>query len=381
MKTEVVTIQSIERDGDKIRSAAHLLDTGGIVAFPTETVYGLGCVAEPEAIARLDRIKGRPPDKRYTLHVGDKEDVRRYVPRPGPKARKLISRAWPGPVTIVFSLNDNDLAEQKRVLSPGAFSVLYSGGTIGIRCIDNYIGRALLRQAAGPIVAPSANRSGQRPATRSDEVLSMFDGQIPMVLAGEGPVAMSGQSSTVVKVSDSKIETLRPGVVSDNDIASMSEIRILFVCTGNTCRSPMVAGLSRKLLSEKLNCGVDGLESMGYIVMSCGLAASESAGASPNAVAVCKEAGVDISGHLSKPLHCEEVRRSDYIFGMTQQHVDAVRRCCPEAASKCGALDDTNDIADPISGDKDAYRKCAEQIEKALKKRLGEIWDENRRSK
>ncbi|MBE0537922.1 MAG: threonylcarbamoyl-AMP synthase [Phycisphaerae bacterium] len=380
MKTEVMIIKPEDLEGEKIRAAARLLDAGQIVAFPTETVYGLGCVAEPEAIARLDEVKGRPADKRYTLHIGSREDVHRYVPCIGPRARKLVGRAWPGPLTIVFSLSDADLKKQKGIVSPGAFGVLYGGGTIGIRCVDNELGRALLRRAMGPVVAPSANRSGEKPAVTASEVYEVFGGKIAAILAAAGEPQASGQSSTVVRVTDTSIEMLREGLMSPATVTLMSQIKIMFVCTGNTCRSPMAAGFSRKLLSEKLKCGVDALESMGYIVMSCGLAGCGSS-ASPEAIAVCRERSVHIGNHRSRSLDCDELRDCDFVFGMTQHHVDTVRRCCPEIADKCAVLDADRDISDPIGGDLEAYRRCAVQIEKALGKRLGEIWDEDSSSK
>jgi tRNA threonylcarbamoyl adenosine modification protein (Sua5/YciO/YrdC/YwlC family) len=381
MKTRVVTIGPGDLDGEAIRAAGRLLDSGQIVAFPTETVYGLGCVAEPGPIARLDEVKGRPTEKRYTLHIGDKEQVYQYVPRIGPRARKLIEHVWPGPITVVFSLDRHDLQRQKAKLSPGAFSVLYGGGTIGIRCIDNRIGQALLRRAAGPVVAPSANRSGEKPAVTAEEVLAAYGGKIAMIVSGPDEQNISGQSSTVVKVTDTSVSVLRKGAVSLKALEEMSTIKVLFVCTGNTCRSPMAAGLFRKLLSEKLNCGVDELERVGYIVLSCGLASGGGGVASPHAIEVCRVLGADISGHRSRPFDCKEAQECDYIFGMTRQHVDAVVRSCPETADKCVLLDEAGDISDPIGGNVEMYRWCAQQIDKALRKRLGEIWDENCGSK
>ncbi len=127
MKTEVVKIASLEADSAKIAAAARILDEGGVVAFPTETVYGLGCRAEAPAIARLNELKGRPADKRYTLHIANAEDVYRYVPSMPPHAAKLVRLTWPGPVTIVFQLSAADMEKQKAVVSREAFDVLYSG--------------------------------------------------------------------------------------------------------------------------------------------------------------------------------------------------------------------------------------------------------------
>ncbi len=108
------------------------------------------------------------------------------MPSMPPHAAKLVRGVWPGPVTIVFQLSGADLEKQKAVVSPEAFDVLYSAGSIGIRCVDNETGQSLLSAAGSPIVASSANRSGEKPAVTPGEVLAAFDGRIPMILTGAG---------------------------------------------------------------------------------------------------------------------------------------------------------------------------------------------------
>ncbi len=381
MKTEVVKISSVEADGAKIAAAARILDEGGVVAFPTETVYGMGCRAEAGAIAGLNELKGRPADKRYTLHIADREEVHRYVPWMPPHAAKLVKLAWPGPVTIVFQLSRADLEKQKAVVTSEAFDVLYSVGTIGIRCVDNEIGQSLLGAARSPIVAPSANRSGEKPAVTPGEVLAAFEGRVPMILTGQGADCRYGAGSTVVKVTDGTVKILRQGVVKKNSIDEMSQIRILFLCTGNTCRSPMAEGFCRRIVSEKLNCSVDEVDKMSYKVASAGVMAVGAIGASPEAVQACKEKGVEIGGHRSRALGCDEAKACDYIFALAERHRKWLGERCPEAAFRCVLLDSAGDIPDPIGASIEVYRECAKRIEKAVQKRIGEIWHENSDSK
>ncbi len=381
MKTEVVKISSVEADRPKIAAAARILDEGGVVAFPTETVYGMGCRAQAAAIAGLDELKGRPADKRYTLHIADKEEVRRYVPWMPPHAAKLVKLAWPGPVTIVFQLSRADMEKQKAVVSSEAFDVLYSVDTIGIRCVDNEIGQSLLDTARSPIVAPSANRSGEKPAVTPGEVLAAFDGRIPMILTGAGGDCRYGGGSTVVRITDGTVEILRQGVVKKESVDEMSQMRILFLCTGNTCRSPMAEGFCRRIVSEKLNCSVDEVETMSYKISSAGVMAVGSIGASPEAVEVCREKGIDIGRHRSRPLCRDEAQACDYVFALSERHRLWLEDTYPEAASKCVLLDSEGDIADPIGAALEVYRECAKRIEKAVQKRIGEIWHENSSSK
>jgi len=371
MKTEVVSLTGGNPDIEKIKAVARALDEGRLVAFGTETVYGIGCRTRADNICRLDEVKGRAGQKRYTLHIADPDVITGYVPTIPPRGRKLIANGWPGPVTIVFELDDEALGQQRSVFGDDAFEVLYSDGTIGIRCPDNEIARQLLRSAKLPIVAPSANLDGKEPATDADGVLEQLAGRIDIVL--DGGECKYKKSSTVVKMAGAQPIILRQGVYSEKDIAEMSLIRILFVCAGNTCRSPMAAAFCRKYISEKLDCTVDETEVRGYKIVSAGLMAGVGMPASSEVVGICARKGIDLSGHGSRPLTCAEAEASDYIFAMDRSNRERILEICPAAAEKCLLLDGNSEISDPIGAGDDVYGKCARQIERALTERMGEI--------
>ncbi|MCK5175546.1 MAG: threonylcarbamoyl-AMP synthase [Planctomycetes bacterium] len=221
MVTEVIDVKN-RGDGadEQILRASAVVDGGGLVGFATETVYGIACAAEPEAIARLDSVKGRSPEKRYSLHISGPAEIDRYVPRISAPALRLLRRAWPGPLTAVFELDEGALQGQRAVVGDGAFDILYRGGTIGVRCPDCWSAGRLLGAAKSPIVAPSANLSGEAPATTAGEVLAAFDGKIEIIL-DTGPTKYK-KSSTVVKITDAGTTILREGVFSRDDINEMT---------------------------------------------------------------------------------------------------------------------------------------------------------------
>jgi len=371
METEVIALTGEKFDIEKVKAAAKKLDEGGLVVFPTETVYGIGCRAVMDVIRRLDEVKGRGAGKRYTLHIADPELVARYVPTIPLKGRKLIASGWPGPLTIVFELDDEALEQQRGLFGDDVFDLLYQDGTIGIRCPDNQIARQLLRCAAEPVVAPSANLDGREPATDAAGALAQLDGRIDIIL--DGGECKYKKGSTVVKILGAQPIILRQGVYSEKDIAQMSLIRILFVCAGNTCRSPMAAVVCQKKLCEKLNCTVDEIEAGGYKIASAGLMGGAGMPASKEVVSICAREGIDVSKHRSRALTSAEAEASDYIFAMTKNHREQILEICPGAGEKCLLLDAGGEIGDPIGAGVDVYEKCAQQIERALLERMDGI--------
>jgi len=371
MKTKVLKLDAVKIDAKKINEAAAIIESGGLVAFPTETVYGIACRVKSDSLARLDNLKGRTADKYYTLHIGQKNDVGNYVPTIGMKTQKLIQNAWPGPLTIVFELDRKDIDKQQNNLERGVFENLYRDNAIGIRCPDNLIASMLLQQTSNPVVAPSANITGRPPAVDAGQVLDQLSDRIDLLL--DAGSCKYEQSSTVVKIGKKGVVILRPGVYSQAELESLSQIRFLFVCTGNTCRSPMAEGIFRKYLAEKFQCNVDGLDKMGYKVTSAGIIGSVGYPATAEAVAACAAKGVDIKAHRNKALSRELVEASDIIFAMEQIHRDRVIILDPKAANKCFLLAGNTGIPDPIGHPQQSYDKCAKLIERAVQKRISEF--------
>ncbi len=192
MKTELL---QADRSGD-VRRAARLLREGAVIAFPTETVYGLGARADDAAaVAELRRLKDRPQDKPFSLLVPSAEAAWRHG-TPGPAARALAATFWPGPLTLVVPDGQ--------------------GGWVGVRCPACGAALAMLRETGVAVAAPSANRSGEPPALTPSDVLRDFDGRIAAVLDG-GPVEL-GIVSTVARVTGDSLDILREGAIGEREL-------------------------------------------------------------------------------------------------------------------------------------------------------------------
>jgi len=371
VETKIIKLDSANIDSAGIAEAATIIDAGGLVATPTETVYGIACRVKSDSLMKLDNIKGRTADKYYTLHIAERGDVSKYVPTLGLRALKLIQNAWPGPLTVVFELNRDDIAKQRQNLDDEVFENLYKDNSIGIRCPDNLIARKLLQQTSNPVVAPSANLTGQSPAVDAEQVLTQLDDKIDLILDG-GPCKYK-RSSTVAKIGKMGLEVLRHGVYSQIEMEVLSQIKFLFVCTGNTCRSPMAEGIFKKYLAEKLQCKVDDLERMGYKVSSAGIIGTAGYPASAEAIEVCANRGIDIGTHRNQALSKELIKESDFIFVMERMHQGNVIALEPEAESRCLLLAGNKEIPDPIGSPLKSYENCAKLIEKSVIKRIDEL--------
>lgn len=371
MKTKVRKLEAHADHTSAIEEAAQCLAEGGLVVFPTETVYGLGANAvNPSALQRLRDVKERAGGKPFTVHIGARSAVNRFVPNLNGVGHRLTSKAWPGPLTIVFHVDDVSSTPVIRETAPEHATSLYHEGTIGIRCPDDPTALRLLSTAGVPVVAASANPAALPAPVDAEEALATLDGKVDLVLdAGRTRYA---KPSTIVEVSDGSYRVLREGVLDERVIRRMMQVMFLLVCSGNTCRSPMAAGLMRKVLAEKLDATEKELPARGLSIESAGTSAMHGGAPSSAAVRVLAARGIDISGHRSQPLTPDLALRADYIFAMTDSHVQSIGRICPAARDRVRRLAD-EDIEDPIGEGDEVYAQCARQIEQALMRRLEEV--------
>lgn len=211
-------METILYEADQIPVAAKVVKEGGLVAFPTETVYGLGANALlPEAVKEVYAAKGRPSDNPLIVHVADFDQVKDYVDNFHPLTEKIVAKYWPGPLTLIFSIKKGSLpGEVTGGLSTAAF-----------RMPDQELTLNLIKTAGVPLVGPSANTSGKPSPTTAEHVYHDLAGKIAGIL--DGGATKIGVESTVLDLSDPTQPPmiLRPGAVTKEDLAAFLESPVL----------------------------------------------------------------------------------------------------------------------------------------------------------
>lgn len=370
----VIDIRNAEDARDVVHRAVQALAEGYLVALPTETVYGLAASAcRADAVERLMQAKGRPTGKPFPLAIKSADEAADFVPDLSPLARRLARRCWPGPVTLVLENRHQEGLTQQ--LPPAVREIVTPNGTVGLRVPANEMSQDVLRMLSGPIVLTSANRSGEAEAVTAEQVVRSVGDEVAIVL-DDGPCRY-GQASSVVRVQHNKFEMLREGVVAESTLRRLAGVMVVFVCTGNTCRSPMAELLMRATLAKVLNCKLEELENRGVMVVSAGIAAAPGCPPAAEAVQVMHEYGLDLAPHEAQPLTEQLARHADLIITMTQSHMQSIVERWPNAAERTFMLlPEGGDISDPIGQTVGAYRQCAEQISAAVQRHANRVLQE-----
>ena len=345
---EIVKIDPNNPDLVDIKRIASLIRSGGIVALPTETVYGLTCNLDNEdSVNRLYELKQRPKHKHFSIHVARKGDVDVYAKDLSAKAYRLVDSFWPGPLTLICNARSvNDI--------------------VGIRCPDHFVTSLILEASFAKVGMPSANISGEEPCLTAQEVEEKLGDKIALIV--DTGVACEGISSTVLDVTKDDVVIVREGIITLSDIhKELKIVKVLFVCTGNTCRSAIAKYYFEDLWKKRL------IKEMEVSFDSCGTMGMQHMPASYGATAVLKESGIDCSDHSSKSLDPEVIKSSDIVVAMTRAHRDIAKGVMGTEA-KVVLLSDLiedvefDDLPDPVGGSLEEYKRVLGYIAGASEK-------------
>lgn len=366
-RPERLNLRESDDPRDAVLRAAACLARGGVVALPTETIYTVAAGAfAPDALDRMRAILKLSDEAPLPIHTRGVCDLDDWMPGMSPTLRRILSKAWPGPLSV--------RAEAERLAEGGpgllAWMDREARDRIAPRGVFEFrsLGHSIFRDVADLLPGPLSARGVEADHPVSLESLDGLD----MILDAGPP--RSEYRSTIIRVAPETregYEIVRAGRYGPKELERMSATLILFVCTGNTCRSPMAEALCRRMLADRLDCDPSEIASRGYEVASAGLSAARGAGASEHAIRAAADFDADLRRHASRPLTPELVREADHVFTMTRDHMRAIVSRMPEARGKTTLLSpELDDVLDPYGADLETYMRTAAMIERCLARRL-----------
>jgi protein-tyrosine phosphatase len=343
-----------------------------LVIIPTETVYGLA--ASANSAQGVAVLKNPPPaldrpsgPQASTWHAPSAGQVVKALRISHPLHKRLIARLAPGPVRFLVQRPANEVPAILSELGVPA-AVIEREGEFSVRIPDHPVAHEVLEQAGGVVIADRISAFGLSDGRTLPEDIEQQAKKLGVAAwIDDGPTRL-GKPSTAIRLKlDGGYEVLPGGTFDERYIKKRIERVVLFVCTGNTCRSPMAAAIARDFVARSK-------PPVPTRVLSGGVAAMEGEPMTKEARDVLGEIKIDPGAHRSHALTRDQVKDADVIYAMTKAHAQAVKDIAPFAAARILTLDpDGNDVPDPIGGSPAEYRSTAQRLKQLVERRLTEL--------
>ncbi|MGN6369283.1 MAG: Sua5/YciO/YrdC/YwlC family protein [Phycisphaerae bacterium] len=404
----------LQPSAHNIARTAKLLHDGHLVILPTETVYGIALNLLSQnarnAARALKGAAGGGANPQWVLHLPSPDDLLTWVPSISQIGRRLITKALPGPVAFQIKLTPEDAAAARNRLGDAANETISADNFMTFRVPELSPTQQVLADANVPIAiigagGPGGGGAAYEVADLPETLVSLAadptpprqdlttDPTSPLSSLTADPnspprtpapipqitaILDAGRtryrnSSTVVRLEGDQFHVVRPGVIDERIIQKMADFLLLFICSGNTCRSPMAAGIATRILADKLRIEPSELPLRHIVVQSAGVHAARGMRATREAVAAAKSLNADLGPHLSQPASVDLLRRADVIYTMTDAHREEILYAFPGAAKKTQRLDPEGDIDDPIGAGPEVYQQVAGHLADLLQHRLSEL--------
>ncbi len=354
-----------------VSRAVVALQAGLPVVLPTETLYALSAAADQRrSINRLRQIKTPEAFPGWVLHIDRPSSIARWIRRPNRVLNRLIDKLWPGPLAVRVSLSEPEQQALRAALGVETCNeTVDAKGRVTFRCPDQPLTRNIIEELKIPLVM-----IGVKPGDAGRDLgTALADTAIPSLLAIDAGPGRYRSSSTLIEVFESRWEIQRPGAIAERTITRVMEQTVVFVCSGNTCRSPMAEQLGKIFLSRKLGVATSELDMTGWNITSAGAHAMAGAPATAEARSVIRDMGGSLERHRSRAATADLLLRADLILTMTDGLRQELIEILPNLAGKVVRLDPDSDVIDPIGGSIEVYRQTAEKIQQLVARRLEEL--------